>query len=99
MPLPLPGKLQVPGSRRGPVIPQRRYQPLTASDRRRYVEEVDLQSSIIFNSLDGEGFPLKDALNHRYAALEAREEAMFVQHGPSISLRLNVGHLASLRHS
>ncbi|VDC03197.1 unnamed protein product [Peniophora sp. CBMAI 1063] len=88
-PLPLPGKLQVPGSRRGPVIPQRRYQPLTASDRRRYVEEVDLQTSILFNSLDSEGFPLKDALNHRYGALEAREEPMFVQHGPSISLRLN----------
>ena len=54
---------------------------------------MDLQSSILFNSLDGEGFPLRDALNHRYGALEAREEPMFVQHGPSISLRLNVGHL------
>ncbi|KAI0032430.1 hypothetical protein K488DRAFT_11394, partial [Vararia minispora EC-137] len=73
----------------GPVVPQRRYQPLTASDRRRYVDEVELQPSIYFYSSDGEGFPLKDALNHRYSHLHARDEQMFVQHGPSISLRLN----------
>jgi hypothetical protein len=87
----------VPEPRRGPVIPQRKYQPLTASDRRRYVDEVDLQPSIYFRSKDGEGFPLEDALNHRYGHLNARDEQMFVQHGPSISLRLNV-RVAVLTH-
>ena len=55
---------------------------------------MDLQSSILFNSSDGEGFSLRDALSHRYGALEAREELMFVQlDGPTVSLRLNVSHL------
>jgi hypothetical protein len=77
---------------RGPMVPQKRYKPHTSSDRRRYVDEVHLESSINFfmHKPDEEGIPLKDAMHGRFARLVARDESMFQERGPSISVRINV---------
>ncbi|KAH9967288.1 hypothetical protein BC827DRAFT_580770 [Russula dissimulans] len=77
--------------RRGPMVPQKRYKPHTSSDRRRYVDEVNLESSIHFymQKPDEEGIPLKDAMHGRFARLAIRDEPMFQERGPSISVRIN----------
>jgi hypothetical protein len=74
------------------MVPQKRYKPHTSSDRRRYVEEVNLEPSIHFYMAkpDELGIPLRDALHGRFAKLVGRDEAMFKERGPSISVRLNV---------
>ena len=78
--------------RRGPMVPQKRYKPHTSSDRRRYVDEVNLEQSISFfmQRPDEEGIPLRDAMHGRFARLLSREELMFKERGPSISVRINV---------
>jgi len=77
--------------RRGPMVPQKRYKPHTSSDRRRYVDEVVLEESIHFymQKPDEAGIPLKDAMHGRFARLAHRDEAMFQERGPSISVRIN----------
>jgi hypothetical protein len=74
------------------MVPQKRYKPHTSSDRRRYVEEVQLEPSIFFfmSKPDESGIPLRDALHGRFAKLVGRDEPMFQERGPSISVRLNV---------
>src|SRR5258708_12678467 len=74
------------------MVPQKRYKPHTSSDRRRYVEEVNLEPSIHFYMAkpDELGIPLRDALHGRFAKLVGRDEPMFRERGPSISVRLNV---------
>jgi hypothetical protein len=76
---------------RGPMVPQKRYKPHTSSDRRRYVDEVDLESAIFFymQKPDESGIPLRDALHGRFARLAGRDEPMFKERGPSISVRIN----------
>lgn len=76
---------------RGPMVPQKRYKPHTSSDRRRYVDEVNLEQSIAFfmQKPDEAGIPLKDAMHGRFARLVARDEPMFQERGPSISVRIN----------
>jgi len=78
---------------RGPMVPQKRYKPHTSSDRRRYVDEVVLEGSIHFymQKPDEAGIPLKDAMHGRFARLVQRDEPMFQERGPSISIRINVG--------
>ncbi|KAH9993734.1 hypothetical protein BJV74DRAFT_366639 [Russula compacta] len=77
--------------RRGPMVPQKRYKPHTSSDRRRYVDEVNLEQSISFfmQRPDEEGIPLRDAMHGRFARLLSRDEPMFKERGPSISVRIN----------
>jgi hypothetical protein len=74
------------------MIPQKRYKPHTTSERRRYIEEVQLEPSILFNSIDQDlvGITLEDAVSGKFGALDGRDDAMFVACGPSISVRLNV---------
>jgi len=74
------------------MVPQKRYKPHTSSDRRRYVDEVILEPPIHFHMQkpDEEGIPLKDAMHGRFARLVQRDEAMFQERGPSISVRINV---------
>ena len=74
------------------MVPQKRYKPHTSSDRRRYVEEVQLEPSIFFymTKPDESGIPLRDALHGRFAKLVGRDEPMFQERGPSLSVRLNV---------
>ncbi|KAI0270123.1 hypothetical protein BGY98DRAFT_1011770 [Russula aff. rugulosa BPL654] len=73
------------------MVPQKRFKPPTSSDRRRYVEEVQLEPSICFymSKPDEEGITLRDALHGRFARLVGRDEPMFQERGPSLSVRLN----------
>jgi len=72
------------------MVPQKRYKPHTSSDRRRYVDEVNLEQSIHFymHKPDEEGIPLRDAMHGRFARLMGRDEPMFQERGPSISVRI-----------
>ena len=74
------------------MVPQKRYKPHTSSDRRRYVDEVNLEPSINFymQNPDETGIPLKDAMHGRFARLVSCDEPMFQERGPSISVRINV---------
>ena len=76
----------------GALVPQKTYRPHTLSDRRRYVEEVQLEEPIMFytNNPAGCGILLKDAFASKFSTLEGRDDAMFVGRGPSVSIRLNV---------
>jgi len=94
--------------RDGILVPQQTYQPLMQSDRRRYVEEVQLDEPIMFyaqypngsaHSVDPHagigmqqpsscGIPLRDALHNRFNVLVGREDLMFENRGPSVSIRL-----------
>ncbi|KAG6891269.1 hypothetical protein C0995_008521 [Termitomyces sp. Mi166 len=74
----------------GPFVPQKMYMPHTNSDRRRYVEEIDLQQPIYFwmESPDECGISLIDALHSRVRRLRQRDEPVFEGRGPSISVRI-----------
>lgn len=75
---------------RGIPVPQKMYKPHTQSDRRRYVEEVELEPPIMF-ILQGPtecGIPLRDALTGKYIRLLGRDDPMFRERGPSVSIRL-----------
>lgn len=78
--------------RRGPIVLQKRYEPSTLSDRRRYVDEVDLEPSIVFNMHDPheEGFPLKAAMKGHFSRLVSRDDLMFQGWSSSVSIRINV---------
>ncbi|KAI0077715.1 hypothetical protein K474DRAFT_1595420 [Panus rudis PR-1116 ss-1] len=74
------------------LIPQRTYRPNTQSDRRRYVEEVALEPPIMFFVSSPEnycGIPCRDALNNRFIRLSGRDDPMFINRGPSVSIRIN----------
>ncbi len=77
----------------GHIIPQKRYRPNTQSDRRRYVDEIILEPPIVFYAAHGDttcGIRCSDALSSRFSALHGRDDPMFVQHGPSVSIRIMV---------
>jgi hypothetical protein len=76
----------------GDFVPQQMYRPHTNSDRRRYVEEVQLEHPIYFwmeNPAEC-GIPLMDALHSRVRRLQNRDETVFAGRGPSISVRIQV---------
>ncbi|KAH9940945.1 uncharacterized protein BXZ73DRAFT_42374, partial [Epithele typhae] len=77
--------------RGGLFVPQKTYKPHTLSDRRRYVEEVNLEAPIMFltHGPHGCGIALEDAIKQRYSRLEGRDDPMFEGRGPSVSIRLN----------
>ncbi|EPT04896.1 hypothetical protein FOMPIDRAFT_1034573 [Fomitopsis schrenkii] len=72
------------------MIPQKTYRPNTQSDRRRYVDEVQLEPPIMFymQNPSRSGMSLQDALHGRFMNLCDRDEHMFEQRGPSVSIRL-----------
>lgn len=74
------------------MIPQKTYRPNTQSDRRRYVDEVQLEPPIMFymQNPSRSGMSLQDALHGRFMNLCDRDEHMFEQRGPSVSIRLMV---------
>ncbi|OSD02980.1 hypothetical protein PYCCODRAFT_279134 [Trametes coccinea BRFM310] len=81
-----------------PLVPQPDYRPHTQSDRRRYVEQATLEGPILFWTMypDAQGrphktlgMPLSDALNCRFMALVGRDDPMFEDRGPSVSIRIN----------
>lgn len=74
------------------------YKPHTSSDRRRYVEEVELEAPIQFwveNPREC-GIPLADALHSRIRRMLNKEEAVFEGRGPSVSIRIEVSFLQPL---
>lgn len=75
-----------------PMVPQKTYRPHTQSDRRRYVEDVELEAPIMFYLLSPDecGVPLREALNGRFMRLSGRDDLMFENRGPSVSIRLMV---------
>lgn len=85
--------MNLPGAEnRGPFIPQTIYKPHTNSDRRRYVEEVDLEAPIYFwttHPLEC-GIPLMDAMYMRVMRLQNKDDNVFRLCGPSISIRVEV---------
>lgn len=72
------------------------YKPHTNSDRRRYVEEVELEAPIQFWAEHPQecGISLSDALHARVKRLVNRDETVFEGRGPSVSIRLEVRDLA-----
>ena len=74
------------------LVPQKTYRPNTQSDRRRYVEEVQLEQPIMFfvTGPDGLGISCRDALNSRFIRLRDRDDQMFINRGPSVSIRVQV---------
>ncbi|OJT09610.1 hypothetical protein TRAPUB_13917 [Trametes pubescens] len=73
----------------GEIVPQPTYRPHTQSDRRRYVEQVELEAPILFFSHGAMGIPLADAISSRFMHLQGRDDPMFAERGPSVSIRLN----------
>jgi hypothetical protein len=83
--------LNLPTTVAGDFVPQQMYRPHTNSDRRRYVEEVDLDGPIYFwmENPSECGIPLTDALHSRVRRLQNRDETVFTTgRGPSISVRI-----------
>ena len=76
----------------GELIPQKTYRPNTQSDRRRYVDEVQLEPPIMFYMQNPPrcGMSLQDALQGRFMNLRDRDDHMFEHRGPSVSIRLMV---------
>ena len=68
------------------------YEPHTASDRRRYVEEVRLSPPVLFEVEHPSewGIALDDALKFRTKRLLDKDALMFEGLGPSVSIRLEV---------
>ena len=96
---PGPNVLQVaerfPGSEY--LVPQRVYRPNTQSDIRRYVQEVQLEEPIFFfmQHPDGLGISCKDAINSKFSRLVSRDDSMFQNRGPSVSIRINVSDIVA----
>ncbi|CAL1715834.1 unnamed protein product [Somion occarium] len=72
------------------LIPQAVYRPNTQSDRRRYVEEVQLEDAIMFYVSDPDqcGISCRDALDSKFIRLQNRDDQMFTNRGPSVAIRL-----------
>ncbi|KAI0736445.1 hypothetical protein C8Q72DRAFT_872257 [Fomitopsis betulina] len=64
------------------LVPQKTYRPNTQSERRRYVDEVQLEPPIMFYMQNPSrwGISLQDALHG--------DDLMFEQRAPSVSIRL-----------
>jgi nitrogen fixation protein len=73
-------------------IPQSIYQPYTEADRVRYIEKADLKEPIIFKTAhpDQWGIALEDALRAKMKDLLDKDDNMFENCGPSVSIRLQV---------
>lgn len=71
-------------------IPQSIYQPYTEADRVRYIEKADLKEPIIFQTAhpDQWGISLDDALKAKMKDLLNKDDSMFEDCGPSVSIRL-----------
>lgn len=82
----------------GPLIPQIKYRPATASDHRRYVMETDLLDPVYFtmSRRNRIGISLVDALHVRVGELDGKDDACVDNCGPSISLRLLVRYYSRL---
>jgi nitrogen fixation protein len=73
-------------------IPQSIYQPYTEADCVRYIKKANLNEPIIFvtSHPDQWGIALEDALRTNMKDLLGRDDHMFEDCGPSVSIRLQV---------
>jgi hypothetical protein len=73
-------------------IPQSIYQPYTEADRVRYIEKAGLKEPIIFRMThpDQWGIVLEDAFRAKMQNLLDKDDSMFEDCGPSVSIRLQV---------
>ncbi|KAG2121140.1 hypothetical protein BD769DRAFT_1361529 [Suillus cothurnatus] len=71
-------------------IPQSIYQPYTEADRVRYIEKAGLKEPIIFRMThpDQWGIGLEDAFRAKMQNLLDKDDSMFEDCGPSVSIRL-----------
>lgn len=71
-------------------VPQTVYQPYTEADRKRYIRDVELQETIFFHTDSSIelGISLDDALRQRLRHLKDKDDRMFVNCGPSVSIRI-----------
>lgn len=64
------------------------------SDRKRYVEEIELKPTIFFTDFKNgeliEGLPILLIMQNRIPGLQGRDDSMLSDCGPSISVRINV---------
>lgn len=73
-------------------VPQRMYEPYTLADRDRYIQRVTLSPPIIF-MVDGPfewGLPVADALKGDVRRLRDKDDFVFEDSGPSVSVRIQV---------
>lgn len=79
------------------MIPQSKYRPHTAADRDRYVNKITLHDPVNFNTTNPGviGIALTDAIAGKYQQLDGRDDRLFLQCGPSISIRINVSFFPS----
>ena len=72
----------------GACIPQREYY--------RQLPNPPFTNEVILFSVNGKcGYPLGEALEKQYTGLDGSDDKMFVDSGSSISMRLEVGPIAS----
>lgn len=71
-------------------VPQTVYQPYTEADRKRYIRDVELQETIFFQTEDSSelGVSLDDALRQKLRHLKGKDDRMFINCGPSVSIRI-----------
>lgn len=74
------------------LVPQKVYRPSTQSDRPRSVDKFEPEPPIMFLTQhpDGCGINCRDAMNSRSSRLHGRDDSMFQNRGPSVSIRINV---------
>ena len=75
------------------------YRPHTSADHRRYVEGLQLMAPVVFEMKhpDQYGVNLADALTQHMTHLQDKDKLMFVNCGPSASIRIEVRFYAQLR--
>ena len=77
----------------GPCVPQRVYERMRTDP----LSTAELQELILFRVNGRCGYPLKDALEKRHTGLEGRDDKMFVDFKSSISIRVEVSSISSVR--
>jgi hypothetical protein len=79
----------------GPFVRQRMYKPHTSADKKRYVEDVQLDVPLLFEVIGQEqlGLPLTEAMQPRGTRLTGGEGLVFEDKGPSVSIRIEVSKL------
>ncbi|EPQ56456.1 hypothetical protein GLOTRDRAFT_138182 [Gloeophyllum trabeum ATCC 11539] len=72
-------------------VPQKMYKPQAANDRKRYIEEIGFVPPIEFrqHGANHDGISVHEALNGHLGNLVDRDEEVFTNCGPSVSIRLN----------
>ncbi|KZT27837.1 hypothetical protein NEOLEDRAFT_1130325 [Neolentinus lepideus HHB14362 ss-1] len=73
------------------IIPQRMYKPQAANDKKRYIDEIRFDAPIIFrmSGASEDGITVHEALHGHLGNLQNKDDEVFINCGPSVSIRLN----------